>query len=170
MLVMMQSIGPPCCGCWKLLAGRGVRCQKTGLMHEGSITIRITAEVTEIERLNRLVRQFGELHEVPMRALYSVNLALDELVTNVVHYGFEKADGHDITVFITVAAGELVASVTDRGREFNPLDAPAPDLAATLAEREIGGLGIHLARNLMDHASYERADGKNVLTVRKRFR
>ena len=139
-------------------------------MHEGSITIRIAAEVTEIERLNRLVRQFGELHEVPMRALYSVNLALDELVTNIVLYGFENADGEYVTVHIKVSAGEFVATVTDYGREFNPLDTPAPDLSATLADRELGGLGIHLVRSLMDHASYERAEGKNVLTVRKRFR
>ena len=46
-------------------------------MHDGSITIRIAADVKEIERLNRVVRQFGELHEVPGRTLYSVNLALD---------------------------------------------------------------------------------------------
>ena len=153
-----------------MLASRGVCCQKTRHMHEGSITIRITADVTEIERLNRLVRQFGELHEVPMRALYSVNLALDELVTNILHYGFDNPDGERVSVHITVSAGELVASVTDYGREFNPLDAPAPDLSASLSEREIGGLGIHLVRSLMDHANYERADGKNVLTVRKRFR
>ena len=139
-------------------------------MHEGSITIRIAADVTEIERLNRLVRQFGELHEVPMRALYCVNLALDELVTNILNYGFENPDGEHVSVHITVSAGELVASVTDYGREFNPLDSAPPDLTATLAEREIGGLGIHLVRSLMDHASYERAAGKNVLTVRKRFR
>ena len=53
-------------------------------MHEGSITIRLAADVKEIERLNRLVRQFGELHDVPSRTLYAVNLALDELVTNVI--------------------------------------------------------------------------------------
>ena len=58
-------------------------------MHEGSIAIRIAAEVKKIERLNRLVRQFGEFHEMAVRALYSVNMALDEIVTNVVPYGFD---------------------------------------------------------------------------------
>jgi anti-sigma regulatory factor (Ser/Thr protein kinase) len=139
-------------------------------MHEGSITIRIAADVKEIERLNRLVRQFGELHDVPSRTLYAVNLALDELVTNVVLYSFEDATGREVLVNISTAGSELIASVVDDGREFDPLTMKAPDLNATLAERDLGGLGIHLVRSLMDHVKYQREGAKNVLTVRKRIR
>ncbi len=139
-------------------------------MHEGSITINISADVREIERLNKLVRQFGELHEVPSRSLYAVNLALDELVTNVILYGFENPEGKDVMVKIVTGAGELVASVTDDGRSFNPLEAKAPDLNAPLEERDLGGLGIHLVRSLMDSVTYLRDGDKNVLTVRKRIR
>jgi serine/threonine-protein kinase RsbW len=139
-------------------------------MHEGSITIRIHADVKEIERLNKLVRQFGELHEVPSRTLYSVNLALDELVTNVMLYGFEERAEGEILVRIVTAASELVASVTDDGKPFNPLDVPKPNLDAPLEERELGGLGIHLVRSLMDYVTYSREEDKNVLTVRKRIR
>jgi len=139
-------------------------------MHEGSITIRIAADVKEIERLNRLVRQFGELHDVPSRTLYAVNLALDELVTNVVLYGFEDPAGREVLINIATVGSELTASVADDGKEFNPLTVKAPDLNAGLAERDIGGLGIHLVRSLMDHVNYQREDAKNVLTVRKRIR
>ncbi len=66
---------------------------KPGTMHEGSIKIRITPDAREIERLTRVVRQFGELHEIPSRALYSINLALDEMVTNVVVHGFPNGAG-----------------------------------------------------------------------------
>lgn len=139
-------------------------------MHEGSITINISADVREIERLNKLVRQFGELHEVPSRSLYAVNLALDELVTNVILYGFENPEGKHVTVKIVTGAGELVASVMDDGKSFNPLEAKAPDLNAPLEERDLGGLGIHLVRSLMDSVTYLRDGDKNVLTVRKRIR
>src|SRR4051794_1266607 len=71
-------------------------------MHDGSITIRIAADVKEIERLNRVVRQFGELHEVPGRALYSVNLALDELVSNAILYGYEDATGQEISIRLSI--------------------------------------------------------------------
>lgn len=139
-------------------------------MHEGSITIHVAADVREIERLNRLVRQFGELHEVPSRTLYAVNLALDELVTNVVLYGFDDPKGREVIVRIATAAGELVAAVLDDGKKFNPLEVAPPDLNAPLAQRDAGGLGIHLVRSLMDHVSYARDEEKNVLTVRKRIR
>lgn len=139
-------------------------------MHEGSITIQVSADVREIERLNRLVRQFGELHEVPSRTLYAVNLALDELVTNVILYGFDTPQGRRVTVRIATGGGELVASVLDDGKAFNPLEVKPPDLDAPLEQRDLGGLGIHLVRSLMDHVSYSRDEEKNVLTVRKRIR
>jgi anti-sigma regulatory factor (Ser/Thr protein kinase) len=139
-------------------------------MHEGSISIRIEADVREIERLNRLVRQFGELHDVPSRTLYAVNLALDELVTNAMLYGFDDASGKDVLVRIETAGHELVASVHDGGKPFNPLDVKPPDLNAPLEDRELGGLGIHLVRSLMDQVTYRRDGDQNVLTVRKKIR
>ena len=139
-------------------------------MHEGSITIRLPADVREIERLNRLVRQFGELHEIPSRSLYAVNLALDEVVTNVVLYGFESSAGQEVAVRVETAGNDLRSEVVDGGREFNPLDAPLPDLTAALEARALGGLGIHLVRSLMDRVEYRRENAKNVLTMRKRIR
>ena len=139
-------------------------------MHEGSITIRLPADVREIERLNQLVRRFGELHEIPSRALYAVNLALDEVVTNVVLYGFEISAGQEVAVRVETTGDDLRSEVVDGGREFNPLDAPLPDLTAALEERALGGLGIHLVRSLMDRVEYRRENAKNVLTMRKRIR
>jgi len=139
-------------------------------MHEGSITVRLPIDLREIERLNRIVRQFGDLHEIPSRTLYAVNLALDEVVTNVVRHGFDDPTGQEAVVHLAAAEGELTTVVTDGGRHFNPLDVPVPDLNAPLSERALGGLGIHLVRNLMDHVEYHREKEKNVLTLRKRIR
>lgn len=145
-------------------------CFKARDMHEGSITIKIAADVREIEKLNQLIRQFGELHQIPSRALYAVNLALDELVTNVVLYGYDEPAGQSVTVRIVTKEGELTASVEDDGKAFDPLEVAAPDLNAPLAQRDVGGLGIHLVRSLMDHVGYAREAERNVLTVRKRIR
>jgi anti-sigma regulatory factor (Ser/Thr protein kinase) len=139
-------------------------------MHEGSITIRLPADVKEIERMNRLVRKFGELHEIPSRTLYAVNLALDEVVSNIVLHGFDAASGQEVVIRIETAGADLQSEVVDGGREFNPLDAQEPDLEASLQDREIGGLGVHLVRNLMDRTEYRREGAKNVLTMRKRIR
>lgn len=139
-------------------------------MHDGSITIRIAADVKEIERLNRVVRQFGELHDVPGRTLYSVNLALDELVSNAILYGYEDATGEQISIKLEIVGPELSASVEDGGREFDPGSVPTPRLDAEMSERQLGGLGIHLVRSLMDQMAYRRDGAKNVLTLRKRIR
>lgn len=139
-------------------------------MHEGSITIRLPAAIGEIERLNGLVRRFGELHEIPSRALYAVNLALDEVVTNAVLYGFDDPAGHELLVRAEVAGAEFRGELVDEGRAFNPLEVPVTDVTAPLAEREIGGLGIHLVRSLMDRLAYRREGAKNVLTLIKRIR
>src|SRR3954471_15151797 len=139
-------------------------------MHEGSITIKISANVHEIERLNRLIRQFGELHDLPSRALYSVNLALDEVVSNIVLYGYDDSNDEPILVKMEVKGTDLMASIEDGGREFDPLSLPTPDLNAPLEAREVGGLGIHLMRSLMDGVEYKRENTKNLLTMRKRVR
>lgn len=139
-------------------------------MHEGSIKIHIQPDVKEIERLNRLVRQFGELHEIPSRTLYSVNLALDEMVTNAVVHGIEGVADRRIEILVATGGEELIATMTDEGRAFDPLSVPPPDVHAPLAERELGGLGIHLVRSLMDRVDYRREGGKNVLTLTKRIR
>ncbi len=139
-------------------------------MHDGTITIRLPVAVLEIERLNQLVRRFGELHEVPSRALYAVNLALDELVTNTILYGFEDPAGQSFSVRVEVSGADLRAELVDEGRAFNPLDVPPPNLDAPLRDRELGGLGLHLVRSLMDRLDYRRDGSKNVLTLAKRIR
>jgi len=159
---------PNRCECALACAVR--ECQKTRV-HDGSITIRIAPNISEIERLNRLVRQFGELHEVQGRALYALNLAIDELVTNAVIYGYDKeTPGEEIIVEIAGRGNELRATISDTGREFDPRSVPPPNLEAPIEERALGGLGIHLVRSLMDSVDYRRAGEKNVLTVIKRIR
>ena len=140
------------------------------LMHEGSITVRLPADLREVDRLNRVIRQFGDLHEVPSRVLYAVNLALDEVVTNVVRHAFKDAKEQEVIARVTATPSEVTTEVSDTGRAFNPLDVPPPNLDAPLSERTLGGLGIHLVRSLMDSIEYRRDGEKNVLTMRKRIR
>lgn len=141
-------------------------------MHEGSITIRLHATVCEIERLNRLVRHWGELHEIPGRTLYAVNLALDELVTNAVLYGFGDPvpEGEALVIHLEAKEGAVHASIRDSGRAFDPLSLPTPDLTAPLEQRQIGGLGVHLVRAMMDRVDYAREGECNVLTITKKIR
>jgi serine/threonine-protein kinase RsbW len=110
-----------------------------------------------------------EAHDPSPKAMYLVPLAIEEIVTNCINYGYDDAGEHTIEITLTVADHTLTLTVVDDGHEFDPLARPAPNLTLAVEERPIGGLGIHLLRNLTDAMSYERRDGLNRLTLSKRL-
>jgi phosphoserine phosphatase RsbU/P len=100
----------------------------------------------------------------------TLNMALDDLLNNVVRYAFPNDPmEHTIEVEGEVRDECVVLTITDDGIPFNPLTVAAPDLSLLLHEREVGGLGIHLIRSMFDEVTYHRNVGRNVLTVKKKF-
>ena len=135
-----------------------------------SISVTLVNQLSEVTRLSRLVEAFGEAEGLGPEPVFSMNLALDEVVTNVIRYAHDDDDRqHPIVVRLAVEQDVLTAQVEDDGRAFNPLEAPGPDLDAGIDERPIGGLGIHLVRSMMTSVEYRREDGRNVLTMKKKL-
>ena len=100
----------------------------------------------------------------------TLNMALDDLLNNVVQYAFPNdPTEHTIEVEGEVRDEYVALTITDDGIPFNPLTVATPDLSLLLHEREIGGLGIHLVRSMFDEVTYHRNVGRNVLTVKKKF-
>ena len=135
-----------------------------------SISVTLVNQLSEVARLSRLVEAFGEAEGLGPEAVFSLNLALDEVVTNIIRYAHDD-DGrqHPIVVRLALEQDVLTAQVEDDGRAFNPLEVPAPDIGASIDERPIGGLGIHLVRSVMNSVEYRREDGRNVLTMKKKL-
>lgn len=106
-------------------------------------------------------------HQVGPEATYLVLLAIEELVTNCIKYAYDDAGEHIITILLSIADRTLKMEVIDDGHPFDPLTAPEPDLALDLKDREQGGLGIFMLRQLSDGMAYERRDGTNRLTLTK---
>lgn len=138
-------------------------------MNSPHLSVSLKNDLAEIERLSQLVEALGEREQLSPDLLYAMNLALDEILTNVISYGYEDDAEHQIEVRVVITSDEVVAEVEDDARPFDPTAAPAANTAAALAEREIGGLGIHFVRQLMDHVEYHRADQKNRLIMSKKF-
>jgi anti-sigma regulatory factor (Ser/Thr protein kinase) len=133
------------------------------------MTFTVRNEIREIERLSHVVADFCSRHSIGDRIRDDVNLALDEVVANVILHGFENPGEHDIVVGLYLEPEFVNVTVEDAGVAFNPLDAPEPDLTKPIEERPIGGLGIHLVRNVMDQIEYRRDGDRNRLTMRKRL-
>ncbi len=131
------------------------------------LTVRLVNRLEEIGRLAAAVEAFGAAHQLPDAVIFAFNLSLDEVVTNVISYAFTDVQEHPIDVRLRLMGDVLEAEVTDSGRPFNPIDVPTPDLDAPIDERRIGGLGVHLVREMMDSLEYKREHGRNVLRLTK---
>ena len=137
-------------------------------MIDEKITVQLKNNITEIERLSKIVAEFGENNNLSSKVLYALNLALEEILTNIISYGYGDNNEHHIVIRLSLKDEELVAEVEDDGRPFNPLEVPEPDISRPLEDRQIGGLGIHLVRNLMDGLEYSRHEAKNLLVMKKK--
>jgi anti-anti-sigma factor len=131
------------------------------------VTITLKNRLAELERVATAVAHFAEQQRLSTKATFDVSLALDEVLTNVIRYAYEGAGEHEITVRLVRDEAQLTVETEDDGRAFNPLEIRAPDVAKPLAERQIGGLGMHLVRSVMDGLEYARRNGKNVLRMTK---
>lgn len=128
-------------------------------------TLALTNDLAEIERVSRLVEAFGEEHALPARVVFDVNLALDEILTNIISYAYEDGTRHTITVRLRLADGRLHVEVEDDGRAFDPLTVAEPDIEGPAEDRPIGGLGLRLVRKLMTGLAYTRKEGTNVFAM-----
>lgn len=109
------------------------------------------------------VEAFLGAHGVHDDVLFRVRLALDELLTNAVTHGAQNNAKHDIEVLVEVDGDQVVCILRDNGVAFDPLSMPEPDTTAALDDRNIGGLGIHLVREMFSDLNYRRDGGWNIL-------
>lgn len=129
---------------------------------------RLRNDAAESRQIEKWVLSFAEAAQLSPTARNAFDLALVEWVTNVISYAYEDAGEHWIVIRFLVGAGQARAEVEDDGREFNPLTRPPVDTNAPLEQRGIGGLGVHLVRQLMDSVAYRREADRNILTMTRR--
>jgi sigma-B regulation protein RsbU (phosphoserine phosphatase) len=127
--------------------------------------IAIKNHLPEIAAVNENFEAFAEEFGVPLPIAMKFNLIFDDLLNNVISYAYDDDDEHDIEIRMELAGERLIVTITDDGVPFNPLSVATPRTDLALEDREAGGLGIHLARNLVDDVSYHRRIDKNVLTL-----
>ena len=130
--------------------------------------IKLHNKLSELDRFNQTLTEFGRRHGLAPKVVHDLNLALEEILTNIISYGYTDNREHEIQVRLSVQPGEVRVDVEDDGQPFNPLEAPEPDITKPLEERTIGGLGIHLVRKLMDGLEYKRQGDRNLLTIKKK--
>ena len=132
-------------------------------------SIILANDIAEISRLATFIEEVGEAFALTPDVVFNLNLVIEEAVVNVINYAYPKEEHQHIYPSAHLHEGSIVLVLTDTGKEFDPTLAPDADITLSAEEREIGGLGIFLIRQIMNEVRYERIDGKNVLTLEKKL-
>ena len=128
-------------------------------------SIELKHDYDELTRLSQWIGDVTNTLNLSDRDTHRLELAVTEIVTNILDHGTVEVDEHRIHISLHVSQHHLAATVVDGCAPFNPLDVESPSSPTTLAEADIGGLGIHLVRNSCDHCQYGRIAEKNVFTM-----
>jgi anti-sigma regulatory factor (Ser/Thr protein kinase) len=129
----------------------------------------LTNKRRELARLGELIDQFGQDCGLSPDDKATVYLTLDELVSNIIKYGYDDTREHQIHVTVTVGHDLLTISIEDDGKPFNPSEAPSPNLDLPIENRPVGGLGVYIVKSFADVLDYRRERGRNIVRVEKRM-
>jgi serine/threonine-protein kinase RsbW len=127
----------------------------------------IKNQVGELERVNQFIEEIGEELGLDMELLMNLNLVMEEMVSNVIFYAYPEGKTADIELVAESNGKELTFMLSDQGKEFDPTAKEDKDMTLNPAERELGGMGIFIVKNIMNKVTYQRLDGKNLLTMTK---
>lgn len=133
------------------------------------MSFRMTNKQRCFEIFRPKVEEFCRANGLEPRVVFRLTLVIDELITNIISYGYSDMDEHPIDVFLSTDGERVVLRIEDDAEPFNILEAPEPELDTPLDERErpIGGMGIHLVKKMANCLSYTREQGKNVIVLEK---
>jgi len=130
----------------------------------------IENQISELHRVAGFLEQAGdEWHWLPSSTM-SINLVLEEALTNTILYGFEKDEKHSLSISLRKREDEVTITIVDDGKAFDPTFLAGPDITLSAEERNIGGLGVFLIKKLMDSVQYKRAANKNFLVLTKNIK
>jgi serine/threonine-protein kinase RsbW len=113
--------------------------------------------------------QFLESNNASTEVIFAANLAIEEIVTNTIKYGYNDALQHEIAIRLSLTKRVLWIEICDDGNEFDPFSQPEPNICLPANERQIGGLGIHFLRNMLDTCTYVRREEQNIVSLSKKL-
>ena len=133
-----------------------------------TIKLTLPTQISALRQMEEAVEAFGAQEDWPPRLAFQMQLVLEELASNVIRHGFGE-EGHEFEISVSSDPDAVTVEVVDAAAPYNPItETPEPDLDAELEDRQIGGLGVFLVRDVADEMSYRREDGKNRLVIVKR--
>ena len=129
--------------------------------------LKLKNQISELERVNQFVEEIGDELGLDMELQMNLNLVMEEMVSNVIFYAYPQGTEAEIELVAESDGKEVTFVLSDSGKEFDPTMKEAVNTDINPAERDIGGMGIFIVKNIMNKVSYQRLEGKNLLTMKK---
>ena len=136
-------------------------------MNEETLEISLVNDLREIARVAAQIDEFCASLDLTSEVAFAVNLALDEILTNTISYGYDDDEPHRIEITVGPEAEALAIVIVDDSAAFDLSSASTPDIGASLEERPLGGLGLFLVHQMMDSVEYRREGERNIVTLKK---
>ncbi len=130
-------------------------------------TVRITNQRDQIDTVRKFFDDYSKENKLTEKTVHDIQMALDELLTNIVNYGYEDTDEHRIDVRFGINDDALMVEIVDDSKPYNILEQENPDISLSVEDKPIGGLGIFLIKKLMSNVDYYTKEGKNHLVMTK---
>ena len=132
--------------------------------------IRVAATNENLETVTAFLDEILDEKDCPLKVRLQIDLALEEMYINIANYAYTPKIGEmELRVAFDEAGRELTMVLIDSGIPYDPLAKKDPDVTLSAEKRKIGGLGIYLVKKTMDSMTYERRDGRNIVTMKKKF-
>ena len=142
-------------------------CQDPDIVSSIKSSTKIINDLNQITNAVEWFEAFAIENKIPFALIQKINIVLDELLNNVISYGYNDEEDHEIEIEAELRNERLILIISDDGIPFNPFKNKPADVMLSIEEREIGGLGIHLVKSLMDEYDYSRQIDKNIITLIK---
>ena len=144
-----------------------MRYLRSGEISVESEFVSIQNSLEQIPQVLSCFEKFASVHKLPEKIIMKMGIVFDDVLSNIIKYAYSDEEDHAISVYFEFHSNTLRVTVKDDGIPFNPLSTKAPDTKLPLAKRELGGIGIHLVKNLVDECYYKRKVNENILTLVK---
>jgi serine/threonine-protein kinase RsbW len=127
----------------------------------------IKNQVDELDHVARFIEEIGEELDLGMELQMNLNLVLEEMVSNIIFYAYPDGTEASIELMAESDGKELTFVLSDQGQAFDPTMKEDTNMDVNPAERDLGGMGIFIVKNIMNKVTYQRLEGKNLLTMKK---
>jgi len=137
-------------------------------MDDKALEVSLVNDLRELARIAERIDEFCADRDLGPRLAYAVNLAVDEILTNTISYGYDDQEPHRIALIVSMKADAVVVEIVDDSNAFDLSEAPESDVESSIEDRVPGGLGLILVHQMMDSVEYRRVGDRNVVTLTKK--